>query len=76
MYCSQVSWTREDIAYFKVITEYVNWVSWIAQPLFAAFGKGLQLFSETPYDETQKLSKANLVYLYTCHLTIIIQCWT
>ncbi len=32
-------------------------VSWLAQDGFGAFGKGVQLISEPPYDETEQLSR-------------------
>ncbi len=38
-------------------TEQDSRVIWLAQAGFAAFGKGMQLISEPPYDETEQLSR-------------------
>ncbi len=40
-------------------TKVVDWVNWLAQVGYAAFGKGVQLISESSYDETEQLSRLN-----------------
>ncbi len=41
----------------KHTTKQGSRVSWLAQTGFAAFGKGVQLISGSPYDETEQLSR-------------------
>ncbi len=48
-------------------------VSCLAQTGFAAFGKGVQLISGSPYAETElfRTFPINLAKRYTCHLMMI-----
>ncbi len=46
-------------------------VSCLAQTGFAAFGKGVQLISGSPYAQTEQIFLINLAKRYTCHLMMI-----